>query len=575
MKKSLLFLLISFAGMMLSAQVTDTVVSKVPSNKNVILEEYTGVGCGYCPIAHQLGNQLMAAHPNRFFAINIHTGGYATQFQTSFGSALASQTGLSGYPAGTLNRHIFSGTTTDDSYTSWNSHTNILLAQSSPVNMAAFGTLDYATRQLTLTVQLYYTANSAVNTNMLNVAIIQDNVLGPQSDYGNYNPDQWVGTQYNHMHMLRHLVTGQWGATIENTTAGTFVEKTYTYTIPAQFGVTGQKVDAILDDLAFICFVAEGHQEILTGVEAEITRVNQPANNARLMSLTDNKKGGCNDLTSADLAVKNIGSAPLKSLSFKYKVGGGAYETFTWQGNIAPGETGTVMMPGFPVTVNTSQTVYASITAVNGEDFTSQEVSGKVTKYYYKTWGPMVLKLTTDRYASQTSFKILDSDGNVVLEDGGFQNLSTNGTTVHEYQFQPTEAGCYFLEVYDTGGDGINAGYGSGNFKLYRQDGITLWFSNNGKFGSMARYAINVLNPTDVENHSQELNVYPSPVSSTLYVESSQPVLRADIYNLQGQLVRTVKGDIHSVSVSDLSAGVYTVKLATEQGVTVKKFVKQ
>jgi bifunctional DNase/RNase len=58
-------------------------------------------------------------------------------------------------------------------------------------------------------------------------------------------------------------------------------------------------------------------------------------------------------------------------------------------------------------------------------------------------------------------------------------------------------------------------------------------------------------------------------------VESSQPVLRADIYNLQGQLVRTVKGDIHSVSVSDLSAGVYTVKLATEQGVTVKKFVKQ
>ncbi len=575
MKKSLLFLLISFVGMMLSAQVTDTVVSKLPTNKNVIIEEYTGVNCGYCPIAHRIVNELMASHPGRLWGINIHTGGYATQFQTSFGSALANQVGLSGYPAGTVNRHVFSGTTTDDDYTAWGSHSNIILSQTSPVNIAAFGTLDYATRQLSLTVQLYYTANSDVSTNMLNVAILQNNVLGPQTDYGNYNPDQWIGDQYNHMHMLRHLITGQWGETIETTTEGTFVQKTYTYTIPAQFGITNQKVDAILDDLDFICFVAEGHQEILTGVEAEITRLNLPANNARPVMLVDNHSGGCDELASASIMVKNNGSATITSLEGRYKVGGGNYENFTWQGNIPSGETGTVTLPEFPVTVNSAQTVYASLTSVNGDNITTQEVSGKVTKYFYWVWGPMYFKLKTDRFASETSFKIFGPNGDVVLEDGGFQDLSSNGTTLHEYEFIAPEVGCYTLEVYDTGGDGINSGYGSGNFRLYRSDGISLWFSNNGKFGSFARYNFFVSATTGVEEQIQDVKVYPSPVSSILHVESTQPVLRADIYNIQGQMVRSLKGDIHSVSVSDLSSGIYTLKLITDQGVVVKKIVKE
>ena len=30
-------------------------------------------------------------------------------FNTSFGAAIAGQSGLSGYPAGTVNRHVFSG----------------------------------------------------------------------------------------------------------------------------------------------------------------------------------------------------------------------------------------------------------------------------------------------------------------------------------------------------------------------------------------------------------------------------------------------------------------------------------
>ena len=48
-----------------------------------------------------------------------------------------------------------------------------------------------------------------------------------------YNPSAILPNgNYNHQHMLRHLLTGQWGDDITNTTTGSFFTNTYTYTIP-------------------------------------------------------------------------------------------------------------------------------------------------------------------------------------------------------------------------------------------------------------------------------------------------------------------------------------------------------
>lgn len=54
-----------------------TFVSTAPANKNVVLEEYTGINCGYCPDGHKIANQIAAANPGRVVLINIHQGGFA------------------------------------------------------------------------------------------------------------------------------------------------------------------------------------------------------------------------------------------------------------------------------------------------------------------------------------------------------------------------------------------------------------------------------------------------------------------------------------------------------------------
>ncbi|MCB0453740.1 MAG: Omp28-related outer membrane protein, partial [Aequorivita sp.] len=181
---------------------------------------------------------IQDANPDRVTLINIHQGGYAVpsgnepDFRTPYGNAIVGQsysgTGF-GYPSGTVNRHVFpgrsmaSGGGTAMSRSYWTISANETMAIGSAVNVAVEASIDVNTNVLTVHVEGYYTSNSPEGTNLLNVALLQNNTKGPQTGGGQ-------GNNYNHMHRLVEMITGQWGEVINTTTAGTFVDRTYTYT---------------------------------------------------------------------------------------------------------------------------------------------------------------------------------------------------------------------------------------------------------------------------------------------------------------------------------------------------------
>ncbi|NVO20838.1 MAG: Omp28-related outer membrane protein [Bacteroidetes bacterium] len=263
MRKLLLLpILILTITMGLMAQ---TLVSTDPQGKNVVLEEFTGIHCQYCPDGHRIAQGIADANPGRVVLINIHQGSYAVpsgsepDYRTPFGDALAAQTGLTGYPSGTVNRHVFPGlgmTTNGTAMgrSNWGTASNQILAQTSPVNVGIETSYEPSTRLLTVNVELYYTANSSLSTNNINVALLQDSVLGPQTNGG-------AGNNYVHMHMLRYLVTGQWGDPVANTTQGSLVTRTYTYTIPAAYN----SIPCIVEHCQVAAYVTESHQEVLSG----------------------------------------------------------------------------------------------------------------------------------------------------------------------------------------------------------------------------------------------------------------------------------------------------------------------
>ena len=306
-----------------------TFVSTNPENKNIVLEEFTGIHCGYCPDGHVVAQGIYDQNPGDVVLINIHTGGYATpsagepDFRTSFGDDIANQSNLSGYPAGTVNRHQFSmsqGGGTAMSRGDWTNASTQILNQSAYINVAAQSTIDISTRELTVMVETYYTGTStSASPNTLNVALLQNNVAGPQSGAANWNPSSiisgpWNPT-YNHQHMLRHLLTGQWGENIPVSSG--FYTNTYTYNIPNNLN----GVDYDLFNLEVAVFVAEGQQEIINGNISSMSYI--VPNGVSLIDLSANTNMSlpssyCDNVITPEITVSNNTFVPVDTFVVSY-----------------------------------------------------------------------------------------------------------------------------------------------------------------------------------------------------------------------------------------------------------------
>src|SRR5688500_13956312 len=84
--------------------------STTPTTRVAVLEDFTGVRCGYCPDGHVKAKAIDDANPDKFIVIATHANLYANpaagwaNFTTPFGTAIDAQAKPAGYPAGTINR---------------------------------------------------------------------------------------------------------------------------------------------------------------------------------------------------------------------------------------------------------------------------------------------------------------------------------------------------------------------------------------------------------------------------------------------------------------------------------------
>lgn len=570
MKKILSLVVLAFLSVFTVMAQGEQFVSTEVSNKNVVLEEYTGINCGYCPDGHKRANQLAAANPGRVFVINIHAGGYAANtYTTQHGNTLQTTFGANSFPTGTVNRHTFTGYSQGNFLMSrgdWASAASTIMSQTSPVNIAARGTLDWSTRELNITVQLYYTADEANATNKLNVAILQDNVIGSQSG-ANLNPAQQVGSQYRHMHMFRGFVyNNAWGEDITTTTQGSFVEKTYTYTIPANLG-SPTAIPAKLEDLHFVAFVAQGQREILTGCEVEIENINMPALNPRVDGLSYTEILDCSTDARVSASVTNVGSDAITSLTFQYSVANGTPMTFDWTGNIASMDNTSIELPTLTVATNTNQVIKAKIVSANGQAFESTEASLTIKKSVVSGDGPMVLKIKTDTYASETSYKLYGPNNNVIQQSSSFTN-----STVHTFDLNFPSPGCYRLQVKDSYGDGISGGF----VRIFAADGTTQLFNATGtSFSSELNVMISV-ETVDIDDETfQDMLIFPNPATNFVNIQGTANIQQVELFNLEGQRVAAEYGDVRTLSLEGLASGMYIMKVTSDKGTTTYKVSKR
>lgn len=255
-----------------------SIVTTTPQHSTAVLEEYTGIHCTFCPDGHKIANEIKADYKDQVILVNVHTGGYATpsgnepDFRTPFGTNLAAQTNLAGYPSGTVSRHIFPSLAATMALNrgAWRAGVEEAILQSSPVNVGATSTYNATTRVLTVDVEAYYVADAANPTNKINVVLTQDSLFGPQTGGGTYYPSNYVNGQYVHNHMLRHMISGQWGTSIPTTTKGSLFTQTYTYTLPADFN----SVNLDPDNCHLAIYVTETNADVSHGISLGLNETN-------------------------------------------------------------------------------------------------------------------------------------------------------------------------------------------------------------------------------------------------------------------------------------------------------------
>ena len=314
-------------------------VSTSPQNKDVVLEEFTGLNCQYCPQGHKIAQQIKSNNPGDVVLINIHAGGFARpsgnqqDFRTDVGQQLNNALGVSSYPAATINRTDFGGTTVFGRG-EWENKANQVLQESSPVNVAVRTSVDPEKREITAEVEAYYTDSSEAATNKLNVALLENDVPGQQTSAAEYYPANTLQDgQYKHQHMLRHFFTGQWGDDITDPSKGKLVKKTYTYQVPEEY----KDVYANLANLEVAAYVAKGKRNVLAADKATVSLDQQYLTDIAI-SDQSSTAGLCN--ASPKIRIENKGSQEITSFTMDFALDG--VQTETINKTIGPGERATV-----------------------------------------------------------------------------------------------------------------------------------------------------------------------------------------------------------------------------------------
>jgi hypothetical protein len=424
--------------------------------------------------------------------------------------------------------------------------------------------LDLSTGKLTVVVEAYYTGNATNATNKLTVAVLQNGVVGPQTG-SSANPDQVnPDGSYTHNHMLRHFLTGQWGASVAPTTSGSFFTDTYVWDIPTDIN----DVPVNLNELEVVVYIAEGNKDIITGSAGPLTVVSPNAYDA-LPADIDIPEFVCENEITPVVTIQNMGNETMTSLTINYNVNGGAIQTYNWTGSLATAGQATVTLPSLSFTHLSTNTFWVSTSSPNGQadQLAANNNAVKTFEPSKNSGTTVVITITPDNYGSETTWRLRNPSGTVVASGGPY----TNGNSTPDVVTVNNLAnGCHTFEIDDDYGDGICCSYGNGSFTI-ESNGTQLYAG--GEFGSSDERVFNVGGTSGVEDLElvSNVSVYPNPFKDNAtvafsMVETGEVIL--EVVNVLGaKVISQNLGEkatgAHTINISsvNLESGIYMVNL--------------
>ena len=187
----------------------------------------------------------------------------------------------------------------------------------------------------------------------------------------------------------------------------------------------------------------------------------------------------CNTSYIPQVTLTNFGSASLTSVTINYNIDGSGAATYSWTGNMASGSSATVTLPTVIASLG-DHTFYAYTSNPNGlSDENSSNNQGTST-FSVTTGATLTLTVQVDYFGAETTWEILDANGNQMDVGGPYAN-NVQGTVYTESLCLPN--GCYQLIFHDQYGDGM--GMTNGQFNLYDDENVLL-VHQQGNWGGVS-----------------------------------------------------------------------------------------
>lgn len=184
--------------------------------RRVLLEDFTGQRCVNCPTAHEIAHNLQEYYgDDKLITVAVHAGFFALpigepynyDFRTEAGNAYESFFGVQTYPSGMVNRINSSGNYLIDK-DGWGSAADAEFQKETSLEITIKPSL--SDNKISGDIDLYFFEDFGTQA-YLQIYVMEDNIVKPQVTPGGDD------LNYNHMHVLRGAINGDWGQLLPST----------------------------------------------------------------------------------------------------------------------------------------------------------------------------------------------------------------------------------------------------------------------------------------------------------------------------------------------------------------------
>ena len=240
-----------------------------PEDRNVIIEEFTGVRCVQCPAGSAEIQRLKSIHGERLIAVSIHAGSWANpynqsqyNFKTDEGEQLLGFLGIpDGFPTGVIDRKLFPGQPDLQLETAgiWSGIIGEELERDANIKLEIEN--DWNESDRTLKVNVLGTAlENIIEEVKLTILITEDGIIDTQ-----IVPNDGIIDDYEHNHVLRKTLTAFDGDKIaESFDLGATFSEEYSFSLPNEWNAENCNV------VAFV-HVSQSSKQVLQAIEKHLT----------------------------------------------------------------------------------------------------------------------------------------------------------------------------------------------------------------------------------------------------------------------------------------------------------------